>query len=69
MSVEDEHDPEWFRAPTSRERRIAAALFVGFGLFFFALFAVLSGWWFRWVVLVLGGYSIVAGVRFLKRGT
>ena len=62
---DEESDPDWFRAPTRRERRIAAALFVGFGLFFIALFFVLSGWWFRWVILVLAGYSILAGVRHL----
>jgi fatty acid desaturase len=60
-----ERNPDWFRAPTMRERRIAAALFAGFGLFFIALFFVLSGWWFRWVILVLAGYSILAGVRHL----
>ncbi len=66
---EDDSDAEsnadWFRAPTRRERRIAAALFVGFGLFFIAMFVVLSGWWFRWVILVLAGYSILAGFRHL----
>ncbi len=61
----EQADPDWFRAPTQRERRIASALFVGFGLFFIALFFVLSGWWFRWVILVLAGYSILAGVRHL----
>jgi hypothetical protein len=69
MSEESEHpideasDPNWFRAPTPRERRIAAALFIGFGLFFIALFIVLSGWWFRWVILFLAAYSILAGLR------
>ena len=52
-------DAEWFREPTRREHWIAAALFCGFGLFFVALFVVLEGWWFRWIVLVLGLYSIV----------
>jgi hypothetical protein len=61
-------DPNWFRAPTVRERRIAGALFIGFGAFFIALFIVLSGWWFRWVILGLGGYSMVIGVKHL-RGT
>jgi len=64
-SVEAE-DPDWFRAPTARERRIAGALFIGFGLFFVALFVVLSGWWFRWVILTLGGYSILEGIRHLR---
>lgn len=59
----EQSDPEWFRAPTASERRIAAALFIGFGLFFIAMFFVLSGWWFRWVIVVLGGYSILEGVR------
>jgi len=56
-------DPQWFRAPTRREHRIAAALFVGFGLFFGLLFVVLLGWWFRWVILMSGVISIVHGVR------
>jgi hypothetical protein len=64
--VEEASDPDWFRAPTPRERRIAAALFIGFGLFFVALFVVLSGWWFRWVILTLAGYSILEGVRHLR---
>jgi fatty acid desaturase len=63
---EEMGDPNWFRAPSPRERRIAAALFVGFGLFFVALFFVLSGWWFRWVILVLAGYSILEGIRHLR---
>ena len=33
-------------------------LFLGFGLFFILLFPVLSGWWFRWVMLILGIWSI-----------
>lgn len=57
---------EWFRPPTRREHRIAAALFVGFGLFFIALFAVTAGFWFRWVVLALGVYSILHGVRHAR---
>ena len=61
--VDEASDPDWFRAPTVRERRIGAALFIGFGIFFLALFVVLSGWWFRWVILVLGGYSILVGFR------
>jgi fatty acid desaturase len=56
-------DPtDWFRQPTRREHWIAAALFAGFGLFFIALFVVLAGWWFRWIVLVLGIYSIVHAI-------
>src|SRR2546430_16792050 len=58
-------DPNWFRAPSRRERRIAAAVFIGFGLFFIALFVVLSGWWFRWVILVLAGYLVLEGLRLL----
>ena len=58
-------DPTWFRAPSRREHRIAGALFVGFGIFFALLFAVLSGWWFRWVILMLGGISIVRGLWHL----
>jgi fatty acid desaturase len=58
-------DPKWFREPTRRERWIAAALFVGFGVFFLMLFFVQSGWWFRWVILLLAGVSIFNGVRHL----
>jgi hypothetical protein len=53
---------EWFREPTRREHWIAAALFTGFGVFFVALFVVLEGWWFRWIVLVLGLYSIAHAI-------
>ena len=59
----DSADPEWFRPPSAREHRIAAALFVGFGIFFALLFFVLAGWWFRWVILSLGAISIIHGVR------
>jgi hypothetical protein len=65
MSEQDQVD-EAFRAPTAREHRIAAGLFIGFGLFFVALFFVLSGWWFRWVILGLGGYSILEGLKHLR---
>src|SRR4051812_44439646 len=55
-------DPRWFREPTPREHKLAAALFVAFGVFFAALFVVLSGWWFRWVILGLGVISILHGL-------
>jgi hypothetical protein len=55
--------PEVFRGPTPREHRIASGLFVGFGVFFVMLYVVLSGWWFRWVILGLAVWSIVIGVR------
>jgi hypothetical protein len=58
-------DPDWFRPPTRREHAIGAALFVGFGIFFVLLFVLLRGWWFRWVVLTLGVYSIIRGLRHL----
>jgi hypothetical protein len=54
---------EWFRAPNAREHKIAGALFVGFGIFFLLLSIVWRGLWFHWVLVVLGGYSILAGVR------
>ena len=57
---------DWFRPPTRREHRIAAFLFVGFGLFFVALFLVTAGFWFRWVVLALGVYSVLHGVRHAR---
>ncbi len=50
-----------FREPTRREHAIAAGLFVGFGLFFLALFVVSRGFWFRWVIVGLGVYSILHG--------
>jgi len=56
-------DENWFREPTAREHRIAAALFIGFGIFFVLLFFVLAGWWFRWVILWLAIYSCLHGVR------
>lgn len=65
-SESEEAHQDWFRAPNPRERRIAAALFIGFGLFFIALFVVLSGWWFRWVILALAGYSVLEGLRHLR---
>lgn len=55
--------PEVFRGPTPREHRIAAGLFVGFAVFFVLLYVVLSGWWFRWVILGLGVWSLVYGLR------
>ena len=54
--------PELFRDPTRREHRIAAALFVGYAIFFAMLFVVLRGWWFRWVILGLAVWSFLYGV-------
>jgi hypothetical protein len=54
---------EWFRAPSRREHGIAAALFIGFGLFFGMLFIVNRGWWFGWVILGLGVWSVAYGAR------
>jgi hypothetical protein len=55
--------PDVFRGPTRREHRIAAGLFVAFGVFFVMLYVVLAGWWFRWVILGLAAWSIVVGVQ------
>lgn len=52
-------DPQWFRQPTRREHWIAFALFLGFGVFFALLFWVTAGWWFRWVTLGLGVWSVL----------
>jgi hypothetical protein len=52
----------WFRQPNRREHCIAAALFVGFGVFFVFLFLLQRGWWFRWVILGLGAISILRGL-------
>jgi hypothetical protein len=62
---ETEH-PDVFRAPTPREHRIAAALFIGMAVGFALLFHVLAGWWFRWVILAIGIYSFLDGVRHLR---
>jgi fatty acid desaturase len=65
-------DPDWFREPTPREHRMGAALFVAFGVFFVLLFVVLSGWWFRWVILALGVLSMLHGLWHAaasRRGT
>jgi fatty acid desaturase len=56
-------DPQWFREPTRREHWIGAAVFIGFGLFFLAMFVILNGWWFRWVIGLLGVVSLLRGVR------
>jgi hypothetical protein len=56
-------DPRWFREPSVREHAIAAALFVGFGIFFLLLFIVQRGWWFGWVVLGMGVISVIHGLR------
>lgn len=61
-----EADPEWFREPTAREHWIASALFVGFGVFFVLLFFVTYGFWFRWVTLGLGFYSVLYGLRHAR---
>jgi len=58
----EQSDPRWFRQPNRREHWIAAGLFVGFGVFFVLLFFVLSGWWFRWVILGLGAISTLSGL-------
>ena len=62
----DEPEEQWFRPPTAREHRIGGWLFIGFALFFVALFCVLSGWWFRWVMGGLGVYSLIHGLRHLR---
>ncbi len=62
-------DTDWFRQPTRREHGIAAGLFIGFGLFFLALFVVVDGWWFRWVIAGLGVYSLLHGGGHARRFT
>jgi hypothetical protein len=56
-------DTNWFRPPTRRENRIAAGLFIGFGIFFFILFWIQKNFWFRWVVLALAVGSIWYALR------
>lgn len=63
---DEQADPLWFREPTRREHWIAAGLFVGFGAFFVLLFFVTYGFWFRWVTLGLGLYSVVHGLRHAR---
>ncbi len=63
ITAGDHADTDWFRGPTPREHRIAAALFVAFGVFFAMLYVVLSGWWFRWVILALAVWSVVIGLQ------
>jgi len=60
-------NPDSFRAPTAREHRIAAILFVGFGIFFALLFKVLLGWWFRWVILLLAAISVLHGLSHARQ--
>ena len=55
-------DPQWFREPSRREHWLAAGLFIAFGAFFVLLFVVTAGWWFRWVTLGLGVYSVIYGL-------
>ena len=62
-STPEQADPEWFREPNRREHLIAANLFIGCGLCFVMMFVVLAGWWPRWVILGLGVYSVIHGIR------
>lgn len=62
LEQEPAGDERWFRQPTRREHLIAAPLFVGFGIFFIMLFSLQAGWWFRWVLLMLGIISILRGL-------
>jgi hypothetical protein len=61
--IPEHADPRWFRQPSRREHWIAAALFLGFGVFFVLLFFVTAGFWFRWVTLGLGFYSVLYALR------
>jgi hypothetical protein len=64
--IPDAADPRWFRPPSRRERWMAAGLFVGFGVFFVLLFFVTAGFWFRWVTLGLGFYSVLHGLGYAR---
>jgi len=55
--------PDWFRPPTRREHWMAFGLFLGFGLFFLALFILHRNWLFRWIILGLGFWSIYGAFR------
>ena len=70
----DEHDappqasdPTWFREPTPREHAIGAALVAGFALFFLTLAWMYSGWWLRWVMLIVGMLSLGRAARHAWR--
>jgi hypothetical protein len=54
---------------TPREHWIAAGLFAGFGGFFFLLSFVQRGWWFGWVILLLGMISLLRGVQHVFDAT
>ena len=64
-STSEAAHPQWFRPPTRREHWIAFGLFLGFGLFFLALFILHRNWWFRWIMFVLGLWSIYGAVRHI----
>jgi hypothetical protein len=55
-------DPNWFREPTRREHIIAAAIFIGFGLFFFLFSFVWVDRWFRWAIVGLSVISVLYGL-------
>ena len=65
--VPPEADPQWFREPSRREHWMAFALFLAFGVFFVLLFYVTAGWWFRWVTLGLGFYSVLYAIRHARQ--
>ena len=62
-SLPSSADPTWFRPPTRREHAIAAALFLGFALFFISLFVLQHDKWWRWLFLALALFSAVRGLR------
>jgi len=59
--------PDWFRPPTPRERVIAGALFLAFGVFFFLFSIVWRGSWFRWVIVGLGAWSVLYALGHLRQ--
>ena len=59
-------EPNCFRPPTRREHWIAAGLFGGFGAFFVVFFLFLHGWWFRWVILALGIFSLWKAIEHVN---
>ena len=61
----DAADAEWFRAPTRRELKMGAGLFLTFGVFFILMFVVEKDWSFRWALLGLGVISTVRGMWHL----
>jgi uncharacterized membrane protein len=65
---EEEIQSPWFRELTPKERRGAAILFAGFGIFFLGLAWVQRGGWFSWVILGMAIISLWAAIKHARAG-